>query len=83
MQQYQTRDKLIDRVQQGENNFVKPYKEKSIFWHDIWKTSGWPQTGWLAKLRRFSHTKYRWAIRKAKKDTDKLVLDKTIQQLAN
>ena len=67
----------------GWNDFVKPYKEKSIFWHDIWKTSGKPQTGQLAELRRFSRSRYRWAVRKAKRDTDRLILNETAQQLAS
>ena len=67
----------------GWHEFVKPFKEKSIFWHDIWKSAGSPPTGALADLRKFTRSKYRWAVRKAKRDTDKLILNETAQQLAN
>ncbi len=26
----------------GWNEFVKPYKDKSIFWNDVWKNAGSP-----------------------------------------
>ena len=67
----------------GWNEFVKPYKEKSIFWNDIWKTSGKPQTGQLAELRKFSKSRYRWAQRKAHKETKRVIINETAQQLAN
>ena len=67
----------------GWNEFVKPYKEKSIFWNDIWISSGRPQNGQLANLRRFSKARYRWAQRKAHNDTNKLILNETAQQLIN
>ncbi len=42
----------------GWNEFVKPYKDKSIFWNDVWKNAGSPDNGQLADLRRFSRSKY-------------------------
>ena len=65
------------------NVFVAPYKEKSIFWNDVWKSAGRPAVGQLANLRRFSRNKYHWAVRKAKRDDNKFFLSVTAEQLAN
>ena len=67
----------------GWNCFVKPFKEKSIFWNNVWKSAGKPATGQLAQLRRFSRTKYHWAVRTAKKDADDIILNNSADQLMN
>ena len=66
----------------GWNTFVKPYKEKYIFWNDIWKSAGKPQTGQLADLRKFTRAKYHWAIKQVKREKDNIILNNTAQQLA-
>ena len=67
----------------GWNEFVKPFKDKSLFWHDIWKSADSPTSGPLADLRKFTRSKYHWAVKKAKRDTDQLILNETAQQLAS
>ena len=47
----------------GWNSHVKPFKEKSIFWNDMWKQAGKPVSGPIAEIRRFTRTKYHWAIK--------------------
>ena len=42
----------------GWNDFVKPYKDESLWWHDIWKSVGSPTTGPLADKRRLIRSKY-------------------------
>ena len=66
----------------GWNDFVAPYKEKSIFWNDVWKSAGRPSTGQLANLRRFSRNKYHWAVRKIKREDNEFFLNETAGQLA-
>ena len=67
----------------GWNSFVKPYKEKSIFWNEIWKSAGKPIAGQLANLRKFTRAKYHWAIKQVKKEKDNIILNNTAQQLAS
>ena len=67
----------------GWNEFVKPFKEKSIFWHNIWKSAGSPVSGPLTNMRRFTRSKYHWAVKKAKQDTNSLIINETAQQLAS
>ena len=38
----------------GWNDFVKPYKDKSIFWNELWVSDGKPTSGILFNLRRFT-----------------------------
>ena len=67
----------------GWNNYVKPYKDKSIFWNDIWKSAGKPIVGQLADLRKFTRAKYHWAIKQVKREKDNIILHNTAQQLAS
>ena len=66
----------------GWNEYVQPYKDKSIFWNNVWKNAGSPRQGQLADERRFARNRYHWAIRKVKKEKDKIILEKTANNLA-
>ena len=66
----------------GWNEFVQPYKDKSIFWNNVWRNSGSPRVGQLADERRLARNRYHWAIRKVKQNKDKIVLEKTANSLA-
>ncbi len=67
----------------GWNEFVKPYKDKYIFWNDVWKNVGSPVSGQLADLRRFSRLKYHWAIKQVKRNVDEIIKEKTAFTLRN
>ena len=51
----------------GWNKYVKFYKEKSIFWNNVWKDADSPPHGQLAELRKFARKKYHDAINYVKK----------------
>ena len=67
----------------GWNDFVKPYKDQSIFWNELWVSDGKPPSGELFDHRKFARYKYHWAIKQVKKNKDKIILNKTAQQLTN
>ena len=67
----------------GWNSFVKPYRERAIFWHNVWKDAGRPVGDDLAERRRVTRAQYHWAIRKAKYEADNFILNKTANQLIN
>ncbi len=67
----------------GWNEYVRPYKDKSIFWHGIWKNAGCPASGQLADLRRFSRSKYQWAIKQAERNADEILKKNTAVTLRN
>ena len=66
----------------GWKDFVQPYKDRSIYWTNLWKSAGFPPNGPFADERRFARYKYHWAIKKVKKDKDKIIKQKTADQLA-
>ena len=65
----------------GWNEFVKPYKNKSIFCNELWVSAGKPSSGQLFDDRKFARYKYHWAIKQVKKNKDRIILNKTAQQL--
>ena len=36
----------------GWSEHIEPYRERSIFWHNLWKDNGCPAIGWLAEIRK-------------------------------
>ena len=67
----------------GWNSFVQPFKDKSIFWHNVWRDSGSPKHGQIAENRRLTRAKYHWAIKQTKKEANNYILNKTADQLSN
>ncbi len=65
------------------NEHVRLYKDKSIIWHDIWKNAGCPTSGQLPDLRRFSRSKYHWAIKQVKRNLDEVLRENTAVTLRN
>ena len=58
----------------GDNDDnVGPYRSKSIFWHKIWSECGRPKTGVIADIMRCSRASYHFAIRRVKKNEQKIV----------
>ena len=74
---------MVSEAFQVWNDFVKPYKDKSIFWNELWVSDGKPTSGILFDLRKFARSKYHWAIKQVKKNKDTIILNKTAQQLAS
>ena len=65
----------------GWNDSVREYRDKAIFWHDIWKSCGRPVSGQITDLRKFTRAKYHWAVKQAKKASDKTIKTKTATSL--
>ena len=65
----------------GWSEFVKPLKEKSIFWHKLWVANGRPSTGLIKQImlqtRQDYKRKARWVIR----NQDKLSSDRMAKAL--
>ena len=50
----------------GWNEHVEQHKQTSQFWHFIWKKSGSPRNGEVAKIMRSTRSRYHYAIRYVK-----------------
>ena len=47
----------------GWNDYVKPYLDKSLFWHEIWLQCGKPRQGEVARIMRMTRSRYHLAIK--------------------
>ena len=45
---------------------VKPYKEDSLYWGNMWRTSGRPINGWIPDSYKEARRQYHYAISRAK-----------------
>ncbi|ELU01628.1 hypothetical protein CAPTEDRAFT_227909 [Capitella teleta] len=52
----------------GWNEFVRPAKDRSLFWHWIWCECGRPNTGALYETMKRSRHQYHYAVRLARKN---------------
>ena len=52
----------------GWTEHVAPYKQKALFWHQLWKDNGSPRNGQVAEIRRQTRAKYHAAVRKVKRE---------------
>ena len=64
------------KVIAGWNDIVKPERDAAIFWHRIWHDCGSPREGTVADIRRNTRAKYHLAIRKAKRNKEKISAEK-------
>ena len=49
----------------GWNDTVKPYKDRALFWHYMWKENEKPKTGVIADIRRKTRKEYHSAVKRA------------------
>ena len=83
-------DKCIPHCKQGNgqykhvpgwSEFVKEHKDKAIFWHAIWRSSGSPREGTVADIRRRTRAKFHYALRYVKRYEDVLRANKLADAL--
>ena len=67
----------------GWNDFVKPFKDKSIVCNEMWIRAGKLTSGPLFNERKLARHKYHWAIKYVKKNKESIILNKTAEQLTN
>ena len=56
----------------GWNECVKPYRDDSIFWHNIWKQCGSPRNAVVADVMRRARKEYHNAVRALRLDQHQL-----------
>jgi len=67
----------------GWNEIVKPYRNKSLFWHQMWTDNGRPRSGTVAECMRRTRAMYHYAVRNAKKKGERLVQQLAESMLSN
>ena len=63
-------DYCRSRTIAGWNEYARPYREKSLYWHRIWAEAGRPRNGVLADIMRSTRCQYHRVIRKLRKDDE-------------
>ena len=56
----------------GFSEFVKPFREDSLFWHSIWVSAGRPLNCQLHLVMKSTRNKYHYAIRKVKQQESEI-----------
>lgn len=67
----------------GWNDLVRPLREDSIFWHNIWKECGSPKVGWVTQVMRLARVKYHRAVRSVKRNRETLISQKMAESLSS
>ena len=67
----------------GWSEFVQPTRDKSLFWHNLWLACGRPKTGAVADCMRRTRAAYHYAIRKVKRDDERLMHERIADSMLN
>ena len=54
----------------GWQEEVEPFRQQSMYWHNVWLREGRPSQGWLHKTTVLKRTQYHYAVRKLKRKAD-------------
>ena len=65
-------DKSKQQRLPGWKENVLPFKKDSLFWHSIWLSMGKPNSGGAFDVMRHTRNKYHYAVRRAKKEANRL-----------
>ena len=60
------KDRMQGRPIPGWKEDVEPLRQESMYWGDVWKKEGRPNTGWLHDTYIKKKYKYHYAVRRAK-----------------
>lgn len=56
----------------GWTEFIKPFRDDSIFWHSIWVSAGRPQNNVLHQVMKSTRNRYHYAIRKVRRQESEI-----------
>ena len=71
------------KVIPGWNDSVRILRSKAIFWNRMWTECGCPSNGVLSQIRKRTKTRYKYAVRSAKRRKDHTVSRKISSALSN
>jgi hypothetical protein len=65
----------------GWSEFVKPVREKSLFWHNLWIENNRPRDGVVAECMRRTRAAYHNAVRQVRRNQENIVRQRVAQSL--
>ena len=72
-----------DRQIPGWNQYVAPFKSEALFWHNLWKENGSPNSGLLYDIRRKTRAKYHYVLRQIMNSKKQVVAVKIAENYDN
>jgi len=60
----------------GWSELVKPFRQKSLFWHRMWLECDRPRNGVVADCMRRTHARYHYAVRRVKQNEELVVRER-------
>jgi len=67
----------------GWKEYVKPERERSLFWHWIWLESDKPNNGYVYDIMKKTRSQYHYAVRYAKKNEFNIKKQKLAESISN
>lgn len=67
----------------GWNQYVRPFREDSLFWHSVWVSAGRPNNTVLHQIMKSTRAKYHFAIKTIRKLENEMRKDKMLQDSLN
>ena len=67
----------------GWNQYVKPFRDDSLFWHSVWVSVGRPNNTALHQVMKSTRTKYHYAIKCVRKLESEMRKDQMLQDSLN
>ena len=67
----------------GWNEYVKPFREDSLFWHSVWVSAGRPQNNVLHDIMKNTRRKYHYAVHLVKKSESEIRKESFLQKCLN
>ena len=74
-----TRDRQSSGCIPGWSEYIKSLRDKSWFWHGLWRDCNRPKTGAVADRMRRTRAAYHYAIRQLKKDGNSIVRERAAE----
>ena len=63
----------------GWHEEVEPFRQESMYWHNVWLKEGRPSQGWLHDTMVLKRTRYHYSVRKLKRRADLIRAEKLFE----
>ena len=75
--------KTKKKVIPGWNESIKPFREKALFWNQVWKSAGKPINTNLHEIMKRTRNIYHFQIKKCKKAESNIKMNKLLDACLN
>ena len=65
----------------GWNRYVREHRERAIFWHQVWKSAGSPQSGIIGHTRRSTRAQCHQTVKLVKAQQDSIYMSPVAESI--